>query len=70
MGTHSYLINDLGDSYHESIHDINRYIVATSPTLIEQRLSRQTISCDVATSHEGSSMDVFADYSRSELLNS
>ena len=54
----------------KAFHGINRYIVATSPTLIEQRLSRQTISCDVATSHEGSSMDVFADYSRSELLNS
>ena len=54
----------------KAFHDINRYIVATSPTLIEQRLSRQTISRDVATSHEGSSMDVFTDPSRSELLNS
>ena len=54
----------------KAFHDINRYIVATSPTLIEQRLSRQTISCDVATSHKGGSMGVFADYSRRELLNS
>ena len=44
--------------------------VATSSMLIEQPLIRQTISSDVAKSHEGNPIDVFADPCRNGPLNS